>query len=108
VNQLNGLAGAESVGDRLLGWYLQGGYDVLRGHAGAQQLFPYLRYEQVNTQDRVPDGFAADPANHRRIVTVGGMWKPLPNVSLKADYQIVRNEADAGVNQLNVNLGYLF
>lgn len=108
LNQLNGLAGAESVGDRLLGWYLQGGYDVLRGHAGPQQLLPYLRYEQVNTQDRVPDGFAADPANDRRIVTVGGMWKPLPNVSLKADYQIVRNEADTGVNQLNVNLGYLF
>ena len=108
VNVLNGLTGGESVGDRLLGWYLQGGYDVLRGRAGAQQLLPYLRYEQVNTQDRVPDGFAADPANDRRILTLGGMWKPLPNVSLKADYQIVGNQADTGVNQLNVNLGYLF
>jgi hypothetical protein len=41
-------------------------------------------------------------------VTVGAMWKPLPNVSLKADYQIVQNEAETGINQLNVNLGYLF
>jgi hypothetical protein len=41
-------------------------------------------------------------------VTVGAMWKPVPNVSLKADYQIVSNDADTGVNQLNVNLGYLF
>jgi hypothetical protein len=108
VNELNGLTGTESVGDRLLGWYLQGGYDVLRGHASGQQLIPYVRYEQVNTQDRVPDGFAADPANDRRIVTIGGMWKPLTNISVKADYQINHTEADTGVNQLNVNLGYLF
>jgi hypothetical protein len=67
-----------------------------------------VRYEQVNTQDRVPDGFSADPANDRRIVTIGGMWKPLTNISVKADYQINHNEADTGVNQLNVNLGYLF
>jgi hypothetical protein len=36
------------------------------------------------------------------------MWKPLLNVSLKADYQITSTEAETGVNQLNVNLGYLF
>jgi len=29
-------------------------------------------------------------------------------VALKADYQIQRNEADTGVNQFNLNLGYLF
>jgi hypothetical protein len=108
INQLNGLTGSESVGDRLLGWYLQAGYDVLRGRAAGQQLIPYVRYEQVNTQDRVPDGFTADPANDRRIATIGGMWKPLTNISVKADYQITHDEADTGVNQLNVNLGYLF
>ena len=108
LNELNGLAGAESVGERLLGWYLQGGYDVLRGSGSGHQLVPYLRYEQLNTQDEVPDGFAADPQNDRRLATVGAMWKPLPNISVKADYQILSNEAETGVNQLNVNLGYLF
>lgn len=108
VNALNGLSGAASVGDRLLGWYLQGGYDVLRGSASGHQLLPYLRYEQLDTQHRVPDGFESDPANDRSLVTFGAMWKPVPNVSLKADYQIVGNDAETGVNQLNVNLGYLF
>jgi hypothetical protein len=107
INELNGLAAAESVGERMLGWYLQGGYDVLSGRS-SHQLVPYLRYEQLNTQDEVPEGFAADPGTDRRLVTVGTMWKPLPNVSVKADYQIIGNEADTGVNQLNVNLGYLF
>lgn len=107
LNELNELTGASSVGNRMLGWYLQGGYDVLRGRS-AHQLIPYVRYEQLNTQDEVPDGFAADPATDRRLVTLGAMWKPVPNVAFKADYQITGNEADTGVNQLNVNLGYLF
>ncbi len=108
INELSGLTADASVGERLIGWYLQGGYDLLRNTRSEHQLVPYLRYEQLDTQDRVPDGFAASPANDRRLLTLGGMWKPLPNVSLKADYQIVSNEADTGVNQLNVNLGYLF
>jgi hypothetical protein len=107
INELNGFTDAASVGDRMLGWYLQGGYDMLHGRS-AHQVVPYLRYEQVNTQDQVPDGFAGDPANDRRLVTVGAMWKPLPNISVKADYLVSSTEAETGVNQLNVNLGYLF
>ncbi|MBA3521058.1 MAG: hypothetical protein H0T90_00955 [Gemmatimonadales bacterium] len=108
VNELNSLTGDGSVGDRMMGWYVQGGYDVLRGLQGSHELVPYVRYEQLNTQDRVPTGFLANPANDRRFVTLGAMWKPLPNVSLKADYQVIGNDAETGINQLNVNLGYLF
>lgn len=108
INTLNGFVGDASVGERLVGWYLQGGYDVLRGSRSGHQLLPYLRYERVNTQDRVPEGFTANPENDRRFLTFGAMWKPLPNISLKADYQVVGNQADTGVNQLNVDLGYLF
>jgi hypothetical protein len=107
INELNGFTGAQSVGERMLGWYLQGGYDVLHGRS-SQQVVPYLRYEQLNTQDEVPDGFAADPTNDQRLVTVGAMWKPVPNIAVKADYLISSNEAETGVNSLNVNLGYLF
>ena len=108
INAVIGLEGDESVGERLIGWYLQGGYDVLRATGSTHQLIPYVRYEQLDTQDRVPEGFASSPANDRSFLTLGTMWKPVPNVSLKADYQIVSNQADTGVNQLNVNLGYLF
>jgi hypothetical protein len=108
INELNLLGGSASVGERLIGWYLQGGYDLLRGSRSGHQLVPYLRYERLNPQDKVPEGFLSDPVTDTRLVTVGAMWKPLPNVSLKADYQINSNEADVGFNQLNVNLGYLF
>lgn len=108
LNEVSGFSGTASVGDRLVGWYVQGGYDVLRGSRSGHQLLPYVRYERLNTQDRVPDGFAANPANDRTILTVGAMYRPLPNIALKVDYQVNRNEAETGVNQLNVNLGYLF
>jgi hypothetical protein len=108
INALNEITGDASVGERLIGWYLQGGYDILRATRSTHQLIPYVRYEQLDTQDRVPQGFSRNPANDRSFLTLGAMWKPVTNVSLKADYQIVSNEAETGVNQLNVNLGYLF
>jgi hypothetical protein len=42
------------------------------------------------------------------VITLGAVWKPVPNISLKTDYQIDKNQAETGVNHLNVALGYLF
>ncbi|NIR46027.1 MAG: hypothetical protein GWN99_16495 [Gemmatimonadetes bacterium] len=108
INQAQGFTGNASVGERLIGWYLEGGYDLLRSVRTGQRLLPYVRYEQVNTQDRVPTGFSANPANDQQIVTLGAAWFPIPNIVVKADYQIRKNEADTGVDQFNVNLGYMF
>lgn len=108
LNEALELAGAESIGERLVGWYVQAGYDVLRGLETENQLLPYVRYEAIDTQDEVPEGFAADPANDRSILSLGAAWKPIPNVIVKADYQIHDNEADTGVDQLNAVVGFLF
>ena len=108
INAAQGYIGDESVGERLTGWYLQGGYDVLHGVNTEHQLVPYVRYEQINTQDQVPEGFFANPANDRQMITIGAEWKPILNLAVKADYLINKNKADTGVNQFNVNIGYLF
>ena len=108
LNLARGLAGSLSVGERLVGCYAQAGYDVLRATGTGQQLVPYVRYELVNTQDRVPTGFAANPANDRRIVSVGAAWRPIGNIAVKVDYQFQHNEAQTGISQLNANLSYLF
>ncbi len=108
INAVRGLTGPASVGERLYGWYLQAGYDVLRGLPTSQRLVPYARFERLNTQDEVPTGFVADPSTDRSILSLGVAWKPIVQVVLKADYQIHSNDADTGVDQLNVALGYLF
>jgi len=108
LNELSGLTGADAVGKTMLGWYVQGGYDVLRGVATAHQLIPYVRYEEVDTQRRVAAGFSADPANDLTVVSIGVAWKPVPQVAAKLDYQFHSNRANTGVNQWNAQLGWLF
>lgn len=108
LNAAIGASGTGSVGERLLGWYLEAGYDVLRHLETSHQLIPYVRYERLNTQDEVPAGFTADPATDRRILVLGAAWKPIPRIALKGDYQVHGNEADTGVDRFALALGYLF
>ena len=108
INEARTLTGASSVGEELVGWYAQGGYDVLRLVRSSQELTPYVRYEKLNTQQEVPDGFTASPATDRNVLVFGAQWKPITSVVLKGDYQIHSNEASRGVNQFNIALGYLF
>lgn len=102
INEANGLTGDESVGSRFGGWYVEGGYDV------TSYLMPYARYEQLDTQRRVPSGFERNPANDQNIFTLGVAVKPHPQTIFKLDWQNVENEADTGTDQWNVSVGYIF
>lgn len=108
INAAKELEGAASVGERQIGWYAQIGYDLLNNTRTAHRVLPYIRFERINTQEQVPVGFAADPANEMQIISLGAAWKPLTNIVLKADYQIRSNEANTGVDQTNISMGYLF
>lgn len=108
LNELNELTGSGGIGESMLGWYVQAGYDVLRSAQTTHQLIPYLTYERVNTQRSVPAGFTADPATQLSAASFGVAWKPAPQVVWKADYQVHANRADTGVNQFNVQIGWLF
>lgn len=108
LNAIHDYEGSESIGERLVGGYAQVGYDVLRNAPTDHHLMPYIRYETLNTQDEVPEGFSANPANDRTVVSLGAAWRPVPQAILKADYQIHSTEADTGVDQFNVALGWLF
>ncbi|MEN8145823.1 MAG: hypothetical protein ABFS14_12840 [Gemmatimonadota bacterium] len=108
LNAIRGLTGDESIGERLTGGYVEAGYDVFSRSETEVQLIPFVRYERLNTQAEVPAGFSADPARERSLVTIGAALKPIPNLVLKTDYVVESNDADSGVNRLNVTLGYLF
>lgn len=109
LNALRKLTGSGSIGERLAGGYAQAGYNVLRFvPTTSHQLTPYVRYETIDTQDEVPTGFTANAANDRTLWLLGAMWKPIPQVSVKADYQLHSNGANTGINQFNINVGYLF
>ncbi|MFL6264145.1 MAG: hypothetical protein ACJ76Y_31045 [Thermoanaerobaculia bacterium] len=108
LNEALGLEGEDSVGERLQGYYLQVGYDLLSGRGGQRALIPYARWETLNTQDEVPAGFSANPDTDIRNFTLGLEYKPIEQVVVKADYQNVHNRARTGADRLTLLLGYVF
>jgi len=109
INQFQGFTGNESIGSSQGGWYGEVGYDLLASRSATRQsLIPYLRYEQYDTQKAVPAGFSRNPAMDQTVTTVGVAWKPIPQVVVKADWNDLSNEANSGVDQFNIALGFLF
>lgn len=106
LNAAKGLTGANSVGTRLEGYYLQAGYDVLAGQDSA--FIPFVRWEQIDTQADVPAGFSRSEANKAKIMTYGFSYKPLDQIVVKVDYQDYERGDGSGVNQYNALLGYVF
>jgi hypothetical protein len=96
------------IAETMQGGYLQVGYNVLSQVNTGIALTPYVRYESVDTQHRVPPGFVRDLSRDGDFRTLGVEVKPIPNVVLKADYQWITNAANTGRDQVNVNLGYSF
>ena len=109
LNSALGLTGSGSVGEEMEGWYAQVGYDVFsRWGRGEQSLTPYLRWEEMDTQAAVPEGFRAGAANDVETLTLGVAYQPIDSVILKIDHQDFENGAGTGVDQFNVLLGYIF
>jgi len=107
LNEALAYKGNQSVGEILVGGYLQAGYDVLAGR-GKSALIPYVRWEQINTQQQVPDGWSANPANDEQLLTLGLAYQPIEQLIFKAEYQNIDNEAGTGVDQFNLSMGYIF
>lgn len=102
------LPAGSSIAETMQGGYLQAGYNVLSQFNTPLALTPYVRYEQVDTQHRIPAGFLRDLSRDGVLKTLGVELKPIPNIVLKTDYQWITNEAGTGRNQFNINLGYAF
>jgi hypothetical protein len=109
AGRVSALAGS-TVGSKMEGWYIVGGYDVipLLLPGSEHSLAPFIQYEKINTQKEVASGFTANPANDRSILTVGLNYKPHPNVAFKFDYRDNKNAAGTGLNQWNLALAYLY
>lgn len=108
LNQALDLDGGASVGEQMEGAYLQAGYDLLSRRQGRQALTPYVRWETVNTQKRVPDGYDSNPATDTEVLTLGLAYQPIEQIIVKIDWQDVDNGAGTGVDQFNVAFGYIF
>ena len=112
VDRLNAaleLTDADGVGERMQGWYAQLGFDLFTlFDAGGQGLVPFVRWERIDSQLAVPNGFRRDPANDVRVLTLGVNWYPIDQIVVKAEYQSRDDQASPGTDQWNALVGYVF
>lgn len=97
---------ARAAGTEQFGGYLEAGFEVLR--TGSWSAVPFLRWERLNTQQRVVPGVVAPGSGDQTVLTAGVQVKPIPQVVLKADVQRITNRARTGQSQFNLGLGHVF
>ena len=70
----------------------------------------FVRYENFDTQFRMPEGVFALKQFDRAAWVVGASYFPDPDVVLKIDYSIIRNRSAlfGSVDSLNIGLGWWF
>lgn len=82
-------AAAGPVSSQSRGGYLEGAYDLLRLMApeSTQALNAFARLDYADTQAAVPAGFQSRLEFRRLSEVFGLVYKPIPQIALKADYR---------------------
>jgi hypothetical protein len=98
------------VAKEMLGMYAEVGYDVMPLVLANtdQQLMPFCRYEYVNTQLKVADGYNANNKYQDRIWAIGLNYKPIPQVVLKVDYRNFNPVSGDAYADVNFGIGFIF
>lgn len=98
-----------NVAEALRGWYLESSYRVLPRSA-PHDAAVFLRYENFDTQYRMPPGSIKLPQFDRDAWIAGATYWVDPDVAIKLDYSHVRNQSTAvpAPRTFNVGLGWWF
>jgi hypothetical protein len=111
--------GARDLGDgdvakEMFGWYLEGAYhfwpdEWKTGKLKESDATVFVRYEDYDTQYKMPSGVSKDKTKDREDITLGVNFYLTPNFVIKADYQFFDDASGEDVdNQLNLGLGWVF
>lgn len=105
----------ETVGEELVGWYVELAYHLSHLMGTSWDLVPFIRLSELITQDAVPSGlngdgvaFAASGKNDQEITTYGIAYYPDPQVAIKADFQNFEDAAGGDTDQYNLGVAYMF
>ncbi len=110
--------GAKRIGngtaEETFGWYLEGAYHIMpdewkAGKLAKSDAVVFPRYDDFDTQYRMPDGVSRDPAGDRTEWTIGAAFWPTPDLVIKADYQIPDDgTGDKVGHKINLGIGFAF
>ena len=99
----------KDLGSVMMGYYLEGGYNLLENRDTNNELIAFVRYENYNTHHEVAEGTTANLAYNRTERTLGLMYKIAQGAAFKADYQYLGNESlDEDKEQINLGVAVWF
>lgn len=102
------------VAEEIFGYYTEAGYHILpaswkKGKLKEADAIAFVRYDDYDTQYTMPSGVAENPAGDRYDWTFGITFLPVPNLAIKADYQVKKSAAAIDPdNAINLGIGWQF
>ncbi len=98
-----------NIARTLRGSYLEASYRVVSG-ARFGDVGAFVRYENVDTQFRMPAGYVPLPEFDREAWVIGTTYWPEPDIALKVDYVHQRNRSAIvpAPHSFNIGLGWWF
>ncbi len=109
--------GAREIGNNvasdIFGWYLESGYHFLpdslkTGRLEKADAVAFLRYDDFDTQYHMPSGVTKNPLGDRNEWTVGINFYPIPNLVVKADFQLREDNAGNDEKLMNLGIGWQY
>jgi hypothetical protein len=106
----NGVAGKDPG---ISGDYVEAGYHVMPAPWKAGRLknadaVLFVRYDEQDTQHKMSSGVAANADMDRYDWTFGLAFYPVPNLVLKADYQVLASAGADPADSINLGIGWQF
>ena len=98
-----------NVARQVRGFYLESSY-FISPRPAPRELALFVRYENFDTQQRMPTGFQPLKEFDRDAWVFGLTYFPDPDIAVKLDYTVLRNQSDVVIapDSLNVGLGWWF
>lgn len=107
VGRLTGVS--PNVASALQGFYGEASYRVW-AQGSPRDLVGFVRYENFDTQKKMPSGFLPLKQFDRDAWVTGVTYYPDPDIAVKADYVFLRNRSTfiEAPNSFNIGLGWWF
>ena len=98
-----------NIASTLRGSYVEAGYRLISG-ATFGDVGAFVRYENVDTQFRMPSGYVPLKQFDRDLWVVGATYWPDPDIAVKVDYIHSRNRSASvdAPDSFNIGLGWWF
>ena len=98
-----------NIARAMRGFYTEAAYRIWN-QGSPRDLVAFARYENFDTQYKMPAGFLPLKQFDRDALVVGTTYYPDPDVAVKIDYVWLRNQSSTvkGANSFNIGLGWWF